>query len=234
MATKAQKAAAQSKASAGTSTVRTLEGFRAKLAGGGARPNLFEVAMDAFPSGIEDAIWGDGQKQNFRFLCKAAQLPASTIAEIPVPFRGRILKVAGDRTFEPWTVTVINDEGFDLRHAFEIWMHGMSDLITNTGITNPASYMTNATVTQFGRGDQIHSTENSSGNQVNSILRKMTFRGLMPTEVSAIDLSYDSTDTIEEFTVTFQVMDWYIGAEEENENEDGDSDKGNKSKNNKK
>ena len=216
-----------------TSTVRTLHGFRSRLGGGGARPNLFEVNMKGMPPCLEDAnIWNsETQDQNFRFLCKAAQLPASTIAEIPVPFRGRILKVAGDRTFDEWTVTIINDERFDLRHAFEIWMHSISDLVTNTGVTNPASYMSEANVYQFGRGAKANSTSNESTSTTTSILRKYTFRGLLPTEVSAIDLSYDSTDTIEEFTVTFQVMDWYIGAEEENETEDGDG-KGDKSINN--
>ena len=221
MATKADKAAANSKASAGTSTVRTLEGFRAKLSGGRARPNLFEVAMDAFPPGIEDAIWGDGQKQNFKFLCKAAQLPASTIAEIPVPFRGRILKVAGDRTFEPWTVTIINDEDFNLRSAFEGWMNTINDLSHATGVTNPSSYMASAYIAQLGRGNARNSTSHPQSNRSQQVLRSYKFTGIFPTEVGAIDLSYDSTDTIEEFTVTFQVQDFRIGVAEDGRSDGG-------------
>ena len=93
---------------------RTLSQFKSKLSGGGARPNLFEVSIPAFPSAIEDA-WGSGDDAEnglFKFMCKAAQLPASTIANVDVPFRARILKVAGDRTLAPWTNSVINDENF--------------------------------------------------------------------------------------------------------------------------
>ena len=163
-------------------------------------------------------------------MCKAAQMPASTIAEIPVPFRGRILKVAGDRTFEPWTVTIINSENYDLRHAFEMWMHAVSDLTTNTGVTNPASYMTNASIRHFGRGNQLASTSNPDSNKTNTITRAYTVEGIWPSEVSAIDVSYDSTDTIEEFTVTFQMMHWVVGAEAPDADVDGD-DKGNRSQN---
>jgi hypothetical protein len=110
------------------STLRTITGFKERLAGGGARPNLFEVEIPTFPEGI---TWGtaSGQEaQTFSFLCKAAQLPASNVSPIDVPFRGRILKVAGDRTFDPWTVTIINDEDFKLRTAFEKWVNLLSQL----------------------------------------------------------------------------------------------------------
>ena len=92
-------------------TTKNLHDFKTQLRGGGARPNLFEASIPAFPAGITNvgAIWNNTTSSDFRFLCKAAQLPASTVAEVPIPFRGRILKVAGDRTFEPWTVTIIND-----------------------------------------------------------------------------------------------------------------------------
>ena len=194
------------------SDTRTLSQFKSRLAGGGARSNLFEAVIPSFPSAVGDRVWRSGagrESQTFSFLCKAAQLPASTIAEVPVPFRGRTLKVAGDRTFEPWTVTVINDEDFQLRTAFETWMNVMSKLNDATGVTNPSSYMTDAYVTQLGRGRVANSTRNTGGQS--SDLRTYKFFDIFPTEVSAIDLSYDNTDQIEEFQVTFQVQYFTIG-----------------------
>jgi len=190
---------------------KTISQFKSKLAGGGARPNLFEVSIPSFPSSISDA-WtsGDnGENGIFKFLCKAAQIPASTVAEIPVPFRGRVMKVAGDRTFDTWTVTIINDEDFKLRTAFEQWSNKLTKLDDNTGVTNPASYMTDAYVQQLGRGSTRFSTTNVGGEH--SVLRTYKFYDIWPSEISSIDLSYDSTDTVEEFTVTFQVQYISIG-----------------------
>lgn len=181
------------------------------MAGGGARPNLFEVTIPSFPSSITDA-WGSGdQGENglFKFLCKAANLPASTIANIPVPFRGRILKVAGDRTFAPWTVTVMNDEDFQLRTAFERWANTISKLDDATGVTNPTSYMTDAYVQQLGRGKEAFSETNEGGET--AILRTYKFYDIFPTEISEIALSYDDTNTVETFTVTFEVLYFTIG-----------------------
>lgn len=190
---------------------KSLSQFKSRLAGGGARPNLFEVSVPTFPSAIIDA-WGSGdQSENgtFKFMCKAAQLPASTIAEVTVPFRGRNLKVAGDRTFEPWTVTIINDEDFQLRTSFERWMNVLSKLDDATGVTNPSSYMTDAYVQQLGRGDRRFSTTNNGGQS--SVLRTYKFYDIFPTEVSAIDLSYDTTNDYETFDVTFQVQYFTVG-----------------------
>ena len=192
---------------------RTLSQFKNRLAGGGARPNLFEVNIPSFPAALGRRVWRNGGKREngtFKFLAKAAQLPASTIAEVPVPFRGRILKVAGDRTFDTWTVTIINDEDFQLRTAFEQWMNVMSKLNDATGVTNPSSYMTDAYVTQLGRGRVAESTRNRRGGR-SSTLRNYKFFDVFPTEVSAIELSYDNTDQIEEFTVSFQVQYFTIG-----------------------
>tara|TARA_R100001443_G_scaffold116705_2_gene138136 strand:- start:476 stop:1120 length:645 start_codon:yes stop_codon:yes gene_type:complete len=196
---------------------KNIEGFKNRLKGGGARPNLFEVSIPSFPAGISDkgTLWSKETRNDLRFLCKAAQLPASTVAEIPVPFRGRILKVAGDRTFEPWTITIINDEDFNLRSAFEGWMNTISDLSHGTGLANPSSYMTSAYVSQLGRGKNRNGDKHPADNKEQIILRSYKFSGIFPTEVSAIDLSYDSTDTIEEFTVTFQVQDFRIGKNEQ-------------------
>ena len=202
------------------STLRTLSKFHSKLQGGGARPNLFEVQIPNLPNAATasgpKADWGTDVQENFSILCKAANLPASNIASIDVPFRGRTLKVAGDRTFDTWTVSIINDENFLLRNAFEAWMQGISKNSNNTGATNPGSYMTYALVHQLGRGADkgIQSTSSSDAVSGQSItpLKTYTFYDIFPTEVSAIDLSYDNSDVIEEFSVTFQVQYWEPGA----------------------
>ncbi len=183
-------------------TIRTISNFKSKLQGGAARPNLFEVSIPSFPASVTG--WDD---ETFNFLCKAAALPASNVAPIDVPFRGRILKVAGDRTFDTWTVTVINDEDFKLRTAFEQWMNQLSKLDNATGATSPASYMVDAYVYQLGRGAQRFSTTNTT-NTTSTSLRTYKFYDIFPTNISQIDLSYDTSDTIEEYTVEFQVQWW--------------------------
>ena len=119
------------------STLRTISGFKSALAGGGARPNLFEVSIDSFPDSIS-SVWGNELRKEFKFLCKASNIPASTVGSIDVPFRGRIFKVAGDRTIDNWSITVINDENFDIRTAFETWHNHIVKLDNNSGATNPA------------------------------------------------------------------------------------------------
>lgn len=194
---------------------RTLEDFKSRLRGGGARPNLFEVEMD-FPSFAVPAGESVGSVNEItRFMCKAAQLPASNVAEIPVPFRGRVLKVAGDRTFDPWTITVVNDTDFRIRTAFEKWMNGINKHDDNTGRTNPVDYQKQAKVKQFGR---------SHTSKTIPVLKEYEFYGVFPTNVSEIEVSYDSTDIIEEFTVTLQVQWWdakdYKGTSQLDTNED--------------
>ena len=184
---------------------KSLSTFKSKLIGGGARPNLFEVELSTFPDAIKNAWNAD----TFQFMCKSAALPASNIAQIDVPFRGRIFKVAGDRTVDTWTVTVINDENFGLRYGFEAWVEHMAKLSNNIGTTNPNSYMTDATVYQLGRGN-VASSKNNSGD-ANIILAQYNFIDIFPTNVSQIDLSYDNSDQIEEFTVEFQVNSWSRG-----------------------
>ena len=199
---------------------KTLSNFKSRLAGGGARNNLFEVTLPSFPGAASD-FWGEGENESntkMSFLCKAAVLPASNVPEIPVAFRGRILKVAGDRTFDPWTVTIINDEDFGLRTSFEAWMNKLSKLNDATGVTNPNSYMTNAYVKQLGRGKERFSTENV-GNE-SSVLRTYKFYDIWPTNVSEIALGYDQSDSIEEFTVTFAVQYFTIGEAEESGSSD--------------
>ena len=179
---------------------KTISQFKSALIGGGARPNLFEVELTTLPAGI---TW---DADNFRYLCKSAALPASNIASIDVPFRGRIFKVAGDRTFDTWTVTVINDEDFRLRNAFESWMEVISKLDNNLGATDPSAYMVNAKVFQLGRGSVPNSRDNTGTS--NAVLKEYEFIDIFPTNISQIDLSYDSSDTIEEYTVEFQVQSY--------------------------
>ena len=185
---------------------RTLDSFKGRMIGGGARPNLFECEL-YFP---EAAIPLDTSRSQLtdraRFLVKAANLPASNVAAINIPFRGRNLKVAGDRTFDIWTITVINDVDFGIRTAFERWMNLINKHEDNAGITNPTTYQRDMFVRQLGRSGISGSTP-SSDTQV-PVLKQYRFYGTFPTNVSAIDLSYDQSDTIEEFTVDLQVQ-WF-------------------------
>ena len=182
---------------------QTIADFKSKLIGGGARPNLFEVELTTLPASVQG--W---DADTFKFMCKAANMPAQNIASIDVPFRGRTFKVAGDRTIDPWTITVINDEDFRLRRAFEEWSEQIAKLDNNLGTTEPAAYMVNAKVYQLGRGSTPSSKDNAGSS--NAVLAEYQFVDIFPTNVSQIDLSYDSTDTIEEFTVEFQVQSFNI------------------------
>ena len=183
-----------------TRSNKNISQFKSKLIGGGARPNLFEVELTTLPPNVV----ADWDADIFSFMCKAAALPAQNIASIDIPFRGRIFKVAGDRTIDTWTVTVINDEDFRFRTAFENWTQQIANLNDNMGTTDPSAYMTNAKVIQLGRGSEKSSQNNGGANNV--ALKEYEFVDIFPTNVSAIDLSYDTCDTIEEFTVEFQVQ----------------------------
>ena len=169
----------------------SIDDFRAVLKGGGVRPTMFEVLL-TFPRGTVNAEKDVGDQS--KFLVKASQLPASVVGNIDVPFRGRKFKVAGDRTFEDWTITVTNDVSFALRAGFEKW----SELVQNhnfaLGANKVNQYMADANVTQLDRqGDQ---------------LRNYLFEGIWPTNVGEITLDMDTNDTIEEYEVTFAVQYW--------------------------
>ena len=183
---------------------RTIDKFKSRLTGGIARPNLFEVVL-AFPDGVVDASVADIDPKT-RFLVKAAALPASNIAPISVPFRGRQLKIAGDRTFDEWTITVINDTDLAIRGSFERWMNSMSKVSDNAGNINPEDYTRDAFVYQLGRSAVDSASQSSDQNM--PVLRTYKFYSIFPTNVSQIDLSYDSSDSVEEFTVTLQVQWW--------------------------
>jgi hypothetical protein len=175
--------------------LRTISDFKNKLQGGGARPNLFEVVL-AFPGNLSVS---NNVVNEARFMVKAAALPASNIAPIDVAFRGRLLKVAGDRTFDTWTITVLNDTDFGIRGAFERWMNSINRVTDATGAVNPADYQADAFVYQLDRDG--------------SVLRKYKFHDVFPTNISQIDLSYDSSDSLEEFTVELQVLFWTAAAD---------------------
>ena len=190
---------------------RTISQFKSKLIGGGVRPNLFEVQVN-FPDGVNLGIQNDGggafDGDRFRFLCKASSLPASNVGNIDIPFRGRTLKVAGDRTVDDWTVTVINDEDFGHRRAFEAWAQNIAQYGDSSGLTDPSSYMGQATVYQLGRNVASQQSGNSPATNSN-ILAQYKFVDIWPTTVDAVELSYDTGDTIQEFGVTFKVQYYY-------------------------
>ena len=163
-----------------------IDDFKANLLGGGARPNQFRVTITP-PAGI--AIGLDVRRT--AFLCKATNLPAQTLGEIPLPFRGRSIYIAGDREFaDPWTTTFINDTDFMVRNAMERWTNGINDLANNTGVVAPADYQSDLTVVQLDRDDQV--------------LKSYIFRSAWPTNVSSIELTSDAAADIETFEVTWR------------------------------
>ena len=184
---------------------RSITNFRDRLIGGGARPNMFEVNIT-----LPEQVQGLGDiNQDMRFLVKAAEIPAANIGNIPVPFRGRVLPVAGDRTFDPWTVTIINDAQFNIRDAMEQWSNLINDLQFDVGDINPFDYQTKAEVFQLSRQDTGTGAGSASkGSRIIQTLRTYNFEGIYPNAVSSIPLDYGATDQIEEFQVTFNYLYW--------------------------
>ena len=175
---------------------RNIQEFRSRMTGGGARSNLFEVEI-TFPENI--GISESSVSDKVPFLVKAAEIPASNLGNIPVPYRGRVLPIAGDRTFDPWTVTVINDTDFLIRDAMERWSNSINDIQTAQGTINPEDYQTSARVfqkTREGLGPESDEVD----------LRIYKFEGIYPNVVSSIPLDFGATDQIEEFQVTFNYL----------------------------
>ena len=163
-----------------------IDDFKANLLGGGARQNQFRVTITP-PPGI--AIGLDVRRTSF--LVRGSNLPAQTLAEITVPFRGRSIYIAGDRTFDDtWTTTFLNDTDFMIRTAMERWSNGINDLADNTGVISPADYQSDLTVEQLDRDD--------------TVLKTYIFRSAWPTSLGAIELTSDAADAIEEFEVTWR------------------------------
>jgi len=168
-----------------------IQEIRSQLVLGGARNSLFQVQIANPANGAGDV--------KVPFMVKAAQIPASTLGMIEVPYFGRKIKIAGDRTFAEWTVTVINDEDFLIRNAMEQWMHSINSHAGNIrefGSASPLLYKSNAQITQFSK--------------TGVPIREYTFNGMFPTEVSTIEMAWETNDTIEEFTVTFQYDFWEV------------------------
>ena len=160
--------------------------FKAQMIGGGARPNQFRVEL-TFPSYV---TLGPVAGQRAQFLCKAAQLPASSIETIPVLFTGRPVNFAGERTFAPWTVTIYNDTTFGIRNALEQWQSGIQNYDTTLGKVNPTEYQVDL---------QVHQLDRSG-----SIIKTYKFIDAFPTSISAIGLDYEQQNAIEQFDVEFQ------------------------------
>lgn len=168
----------------------SITDIKSRLVGGGARPTMFYVKV----------TWNNdttGGLQDIQYMVQSSSLPASTIGSFDVPYFGRKIRLAGDRTFEPWTVTVINDENFKIRHAMENWHNQMNQLSTGRtqlASTSPAAYKGTATVFQLSKKGEA--------------IRAYEFQGIFPSDISNIDVDWNDTDSIERFQVTFQ-YDWY-------------------------
>ena len=160
-----------------------INDFKAKLAGGGARSNQFKVTMP-FPGYAQVG----GEIEDLAFLCRSTTIPAMNVGVVNVPFRGRAIKIAGDRTIEDWSVTAYNDTDFKLRNAFERWSNGINNMTDSEGLTNPADYQVDAFVDQLDRNG--------------ATIKSYTLRGVFPTTIAPIELSYDEATAIEEFAVT--------------------------------
>jgi hypothetical protein len=167
-----------------------ISDFKAQLTGGGARANQFRVEL-AFPSYVAAGVLVGQQAQ---FLCKGAQLPASTVENIPLNYRGRVVNVAGERTFTPWTVTILNDTNFAIRNAMEQWSNGVQNYSSTNGRTNPREYQVDLRVHQLDRGG--------------AIVKTYRFIDAYPISIGAIELSFDTTNAVEEYTVEFQYNYW--------------------------
>ena len=182
----------------------TIDDFKASVVNDFARPNLFQVDLN-FPAtlGISSDLSTFGN-----FTVRAANLPASQIGVVEVPFRGRVLKIAGDRTFEPWTITVMNDSGFNMRNAFEMWANSIqaaNENFTAAGTlgdaTDSTGYFADMLVHQLSR-------DIKSDSESPKITKSYKFYNVFPINISAIDLDFGNNDAIEEFTVELQVQYW--------------------------
>ena len=160
-----------------------INDFKTKLAGGGARKNQFKVTMP-FPGYAQVG----GETEELAFLVQTTTIPAMTLGLTTVNFRGRPIYLAGDRTFEAWDITVLNDTNFRLRDAFERWQNGINNMSDNEGLTNPVDYQVDAFVDQLDR----------NGN----VIKSYTFRGMFPTTLDDIALSYSDNNSVESFTAT--------------------------------
>ena len=171
-----------------------IQNFKNQLTGGGARPNQFRVSLN-FPSFVGNGILAAAQGM---FLCKTATLPASTLENIAVQYRGRAVNFAGERTFEQWTVTIYNDTQMGIRSSFEQWSDGIQNHGYTTGLINPAQYQVDMNVAQLGRGGDI--------------IKVYEFNDAYPINIGPVNLDFETTNQISTFDVTFQYNYWTSGA----------------------
>ena len=163
----------------------TVEQFKSQLKNGGARPNQFRVTL-TFPDGI---VGSAAAAQKAQFLIKATSLPASTVEDIAVGYRGRTIHFAGERNFADWDVTIINDTGFEIRKALENWHHKICNYDATNGEVAPLAYQVDLTVEQLDRNDEV--------------LYSYIFKDAYPTTIAAIELAYETNTALEEYGVTF-------------------------------
>ena len=166
--------------------------FRSQMEGDGARPNLFSCSIPDLTVNINGE---SGSEVAFNFMCRAAQLPGSTVNSVPVNYFGRELKFSGNRVFSEWTVTIINDENFKIRNTFEKWMSSLNSHVGNLRtLVSPLGYQKDGYVTQYGKNGLP--------------IKDYKFVGLFPKYVRAIELDWGANDSIEEFAVTFAYQWW--------------------------
>ena len=182
----------------------TIDSFKSSVVSDFARPNLFQIDL-AFPSQV--IANGTGLQQLGKYTVRAANLPSSQMGIVEVPFRGRVLKIAGDRTFEPWTITIMNDSGFKLRTAFETWASSIQAYAENytaaAGLGDSADnsgYFADMEVHQLSRG--------LKDGEEPKVTKSYKFYNIFPSNIAAIDLDYGNNDAVEEFTVEMQVQYW--------------------------
>ena len=178
-----------------------LTSFKGKI-GYGIRPNLFMVQVTNLEDNLNESDKVNGSDADFTFLCRSAGIPASTIGTVEVPFRGRVIKLPGDRTFESWTITVMADEDMSVRGYFEKWMEKLNKHENGAGYT--ADFASTLKVSQLARG----TSASDALKDPHSVVRSYDFYNAFPTNIAQIDLSYDNNNTIAEYTVEFQ-YDWW-------------------------
>ena len=173
--------------------------FKSRL-NGGVRPNLYEVDIN-FPTGTGEQA---SLKEQGQYLCRSASLPTHSQGLIEVPFRGRFLKIPGDRTFEAWTATFYNTQDFNLRAAFETWVNLGNQVDENIGVTGGyQNLMQDIYIRQLSK-DSVGQPGQTGGKDKNKILRVYKLIGAWPTSVGSINVAFDSNDALEEFDVEFQ------------------------------
>jgi hypothetical protein len=183
-----------------------LNTFKNKI-GYGVRPNLFQVSLLDAPTAA--SLTAD-KATDFTFLCRSAGIPAASVGTVEVPFRGRVIKLPGDRTFESWTITVFGDEKLKLRSYFEKWLDVLNEHTSGAGYTDSTQYSGTLQVDQLARTKSAPAAAGGATSDPHTVVRAYQFKNAFPTNISQIDLSYDNNNSIAEYTVEFQYDYWEI------------------------